>query len=165
MMPRARAKCKKSVINSRLAVPRASKVSESREGSMRQLCIALVMAPLLAGCETLSLTVLGIGGSAAVHHKIASTPSRTFTAPLVMVKNASIGALKRMGVEAEEVKQVENGELVTARLGNREIEVELESLSASATRMRVVARNGGFLSYDGATATEIIVQTEKVLGI
>jgi hypothetical protein len=29
--------------------------------------------------------------------------------------------------------------------------------------MRVVARNGGFF-YDGATATEIIVQTEKGLG-
>ena len=132
---------------------------------MRQLLVALVLAPLLAGCETLSLTVLGIGGSAAVNHKMASTPSRTFTAPLVIVKNASIGALKRMGVEAEEVKRVDNGEVITAGLGGREIEVELESLSASATRMRVVARNGSFFSYDGATAAEIIVQTEKVLGL
>jgi hypothetical protein len=124
----------------------------------------LTLALPLAGCETLSLTVLGIGGSAAMSHKMSSTPSRTFTLPLLRVKSASIGALKRMGIQAEEVKQVENGEVITARLGKRDIEVELESLTAFTTRMRVVARDGGFF-YDGATAAEIIVQTEKGLGV
>jgi hypothetical protein len=130
---------------------------------MRHLVI-VVLAVLVAGCETLSLTVLGIGGSAAVNHKMSSTPSRTFTVPLLKVKSASIGALKRMGINGEEVKKVENGEVITARIGKREIAVELESLSAYATRMRVVARDGGFF-YDGATAAEIIVQTEKGLGV
>jgi hypothetical protein len=124
----------------------------------------VICALLLAGCETLSLTVLGIGGSAVVNHKMASTPSRTFTVPLLKVKDASIGALQRMGIHPGEVKKVENGEVITARLGKREIEVELESVTAYTTRMRVVARNGGFF-YDGATATEIIVQTEKGLGV
>jgi hypothetical protein len=132
---------------------------------MRHLVILLVLAPLLAGCETLSLTILGIGGSAAVSHKMSSTPSRTFTVPLLKVKSASIGALKRMGIESEEVRKVDNGEVITAKLGKREIEVELEVLTAHATRMRVVARNGGLFSYDGATAAEIIVQTEKGLGV
>ena len=130
---------------------------------MRRFAI-VVSALLLAGCETLSLTVLGIGGSAVVNHKMASTPSRTFTVPLLKVKDASIGALQRMGIHPGEVKKVENGEVITARLGKREIEVELESVTAYTTRMRVVARNGGFF-YDGATATEIIVQTEKGLGV
>lgn len=130
---------------------------------MRHFAIVL-SAVVLAGCEPLSLAVLGIGGNAAVSHKMSSTPSRTFTMPLVKVKAASIGALKRMGIKAEEVKKVENGEIITAKLGKREIEVELESLTAHATRMRVVARNGGFF-YDGATAAEIIVQTEKSLGV
>ena len=132
---------------------------------MRRVLMVLAFAPLVAGCETLSLTVLGIGGSAAVNHRRVSTPSRTFTVPMLRVKAASIGALQRMGIVADEVKQVENGEIITARLGRREIEVELEMLSAQATRMRVVARNGGLFSYDGATATEIIVQTEKGLGV
>jgi hypothetical protein len=122
------------------------------------------MAVMLAGCETLSLTVLGIGGSAAVNHKMSSTPTRTFTMPLLKVKSASIVALKRMGIQAGEVKKLDNGEVITARVGKREIEVELESLTAYTTRMRVVARDGGFF-YDGATATEIIVQTEKGLGV
>jgi hypothetical protein len=129
-----------------------------------QAAVLLISLGLLAGCETLSLTVLGIGGSAAMSHKMSSTPSRTFTMPLLKVKAASIGALKRMGIQAEEVKQVDNGEVITARLGTREIEVELESLTAFTTRMRVVARDGGFF-YDGATAAEIIVQTEKRLGV
>jgi len=130
---------------------------------MRYL-VTCMLAAMLAGCEPLSLTVLGIGGSAAVNHKMSSTPTRTFTLPLLKVKSASIVALKRMGIRAEEVKKLDNGELITARVGKREIEVELESLTAYTTRMRVVARNGG-LFYDGATATEIIVQTEKGLGV
>jgi len=124
----------------------------------------LVSALLLAGCEPLSLTVLGIGGSAAMNHQLASAPSRTFTVPLLKVKTASIGALMRMGIQTEEVRKFDHGEIITARIGKREIEVELESLSEHATRMRVVARNGGFF-YDGATAAEIIVQTEKGVGL
>jgi len=125
----------------------------------------VVPALVLCGCETLALTTLGIGGSAAVNHQLSNTPSRTFTMPLTMVKNASIAALRRMGIEAGEVKKVDTGEVITASVGNREIEVELESLTAQTTRMRVVARNGGFFFYDGATAAEIIAQTGKSPGI
>lgn len=138
-------------------------------GSLRQsvTCIVIAAAPLLAGCETLSMTALGIGGSAVVTQKMNGTPSRTFTLPLYMVRTASISALKRMGIEIkadEGEKQPDNREVIRASAGGREIEVELESITPHATRMRVVARNGGFF-YDGATATEIIVQTEKGLGV
>lgn len=129
---------------------------------MRHALICM-LALMLGGCETIGLTVLGVGGSAAVNHHMSNTPTRTFTLPLLSVKNASIVALKRMGIQTDEVRKMDNGELITARVGKREIEVELESVSAYTTRMRVVARNGGFF-YDGATATEIIVQTEKGLG-
>ncbi len=121
-------------------------------------------AGLLAGCEPLSLAALGIGGSAAVNHKVNGTPYRTFTAPLNRVKTASMGALKRMGIKPESTTKMERGELITARIGKREIEVELESLTPNTTRMKVVAREGG-LFYDSATATEIIAQTEKSLGV
>jgi hypothetical protein len=130
---------------------------------MRRLAF-LMSALLLAGCEPLSLTMLGVGGSAVMNHQMNSTPTRTFTVPLLRVKHASLVALQRMGIHPEEVKKIDNGEIITARLGKREIEVELESVTAYTTRMRVFARNGGFF-YDGATATEIIVQTEKGLGV
>lgn len=124
----------------------------------------LAAAGLLAGCEPLSLAALGIGGSAAVNHKVNGTPYRTFTAPLARVRIASMGALKRMGIKAEGTTKIENGELITARAGKREIEVELESLTPNTTRMKVVARQGGVF-YDSATASEIIAQTEKSLGV
>ena len=124
----------------------------------------LTCAALLAGCETLSLAALGVGGSAAVNHKMSGTPTRTFTATLPTVKWASMGALKRMGIRTDGLKKTENGEIILARAGTREIEVELESLTGNTTRMRVVARDGSFF-YDSATASEIIVQTEKSLGV
>jgi hypothetical protein len=122
------------------------------------------VAALLSACEPLSLAALGIGGTAAVNHKMSGTPTRTFTAPLAKVRIASIGALKRMGITTDGTKKIENGEVITARAGNREIEVELEFLTVNTTRMRVIARNGS-LFYDGATASEIIAQTEKSLGV
>ena len=124
----------------------------------------LIVAALVSGCETIALGALGIGGSAAVNHKVSGTPTRTFTASLPKVRNASMGALKRMGITHDGTKKIESGEIIVARAGNREIEVELEFLTANTTRMRVIARNGG-LFYDSATASEIIVQTEKSLGV
>ena len=44
------------------------------------------------------------------------------------------------------------------------VSVDLEPISSKATRMRVVARNSGIF-FDTATATEIVLQTEKALGV
>jgi hypothetical protein len=131
---------------------------------MRHFVTLLASCMLLAACEPLSLTALGIGGSTAVNHRVGGTTYRTFTAPIGKVKAASLAALHRMGMKAGEMKKIENGELILAQAGKREIEVELESLTPNTTRMRVVARDGG-LFYDSATASEIIVQTGKGLGV
>lgn len=148
----------------------AARVTSAAMDASRRLrqfvtCAIVGASALAAGCETLSLTALGIGGSAAVNHKLSGTPSRTFTLPLLRVKRASLVALKRMGIQPGELKKVENGEVILASAGGRDIEVELESVTPHATRMSVVARHGAFFTYDGATAAEIIAQTEKGLGI
>lgn len=126
--------------------------------------VTLCAVLLLSGCEPLSLTALGIGGSTAVNHKLGGTSYRTFTAPIAKVKTASMQALQRMGIKAGAMKKIENGELITAQAGKRDIEVELESLTPSTTRMKVVARDGAWF-YDSATATEIIAQTGRSLGV
>jgi hypothetical protein len=134
---------------------------------MKRICsvVAVVaLAGLLSACEPLSLAALGVGGTAAVNHKTSGTPYRTFTAPLSKVRTASMGALKRMGIKTQGVTRIDNGELITARGGRREIEVELESITPNTTRIRVVARDGSVF-YDGSTANEIIVQTGKNLGV
>jgi hypothetical protein len=132
---------------------------------MRQLaaCSVIVAATLLSGCETLSLTMLGIGGSAAVGQRMNGSPTRTFTAPFAKVRLASMRALQRMGIRTDSMTTLDNGELILGTAGDREIEVELESITPSATRMKVVARRSGLFNYDSSTAVEIILQTEKGL--
>ena len=130
---------------------------------MKNICCAAVLALLLAGCDPLSLTALGVGGSTAVNHKLNGSPYRTFTAPIAKVKRASLVALRKMGIRTDTITKTETGEVITARAGKRQIEVELESLTENTTQMRVVARDEGIF-YDAATASEIIEQTGKGLG-
>jgi hypothetical protein len=70
-----------------------------------------------------------------------------------------------MGIRLDGVERPEGGnELIRGSMTRREIEIELEPISAKTTRMRVEAKNNGFV-YDGATATEIVLQAEKSLGV
>jgi hypothetical protein len=123
------------------------------------LSILLVGA---AGCEPLAITLLGAGAGTALRYTIDGVAYRTFTAPAVEVKNASLAALERMGIAFESFDRFEHGELIYARAENRVIEIEIEPISARATRMRIAAKNGG-LFYDNATAHEIVAQTQRQL--
>ena len=67
-----------------------------------------------------------------------------------------------MGIKVEAMANTEQGKAITATGNDREIEIDLEMVSAKATRIRTVAKQGMFFK-DRATATEIILQTEKVL--
>jgi hypothetical protein len=117
----------------------------------------------LAGCEALALSALGVGGSTAVNHTLTGMTYRTFTAPLPRVKTASVSALSRMGIRVASSQRTEGNEVLKANAKDREIEIVLEPVSANTTRMKVVAKNGSIF-YDSATATEIIMQTERILG-
>lgn len=129
----------------------------------KTLATCVLAAFATAGCSSLALTAASVGGSAAINHSISGSPYRTFTAPRDSVKTASLGALKRMGIKVTgNGKANRTNDLITATAVDREIEINLEALSATSTRMQVVARNGGWF-YDGATANEIIFQTERLL--
>lgn len=124
-------------------------------------CLAATLG--LAGCEAIALSALGVGGSTAVNHTLTGMTYRTFTAPLPRVKHASVGALNRMGIRVASSAREEGNEVLKASAKDREIEIVLEPVSTNTTRMKVIARNGGMF-YDSATATEIILQTERILG-
>lgn len=126
--------------------------------------VILAVCFSLSGCAALAVTAAGVGGGAAVSHTLNGITYRTFTAPAANVKTASLGALNRMGIKYTGSAKAEHGaEMLKASATDREIEITLEPLSANSTRMKVVARNGGIF-YDSATATEIILQTERQLG-
>ena len=69
-----------------------------------------------------------------------------------------------MQIKVVESKQDGNREVITARASDRNIEVEIESLTPNTTRVAVTAIKDGGIIRDAATATEIILQTEKLVG-
>jgi hypothetical protein len=69
-----------------------------------------------------------------------------------------------MGIKIQATSKTEQGKAIKAMSNDREIEIELEMVSAKTTRIRTVAKQGIFFK-DRATATEIIMQTERVLGV
>ena len=130
--------------------------------------VVLGMLPLLNGCAAVGLTLFGVGAGVATGTSVSYTLDgfayRTFTASLPQVESATRTALHRMGIKIGATSKTEQGKAIAARANDREIEIELEIVSSNTTRIRTVAKQGFFFK-DRATATEIILQTEKVLGV
>lgn len=125
--------------------------------------LALASVPL-GGCAAVALTALGVGMATGVGHTLGGMVYKTFTASQAQVKRATLGALQRMQVKV--VKSERNGstETIIGKAGAREIEIELEALTPATTRMKVTAKQDSGILRDGATATEVILQTEKLVG-
>lgn len=122
----------------------------------------ILLTSSLSGCETLAITALGLGASAGVSHQNEGITYRTFTAPSKKVRGASLLALSKMGITVEATGKTDNGEIIKAATADYAIEIELEAISPTATRMRAVAKRSLFV-YDAATAREIVAQTERAL--
>ena len=123
------------------------------------LSLALVV---LAGCEPIAISLLGAGAGTALRYGFDGNAYRTFTAPAPDVRQASLAALEQMGIVLQSTDTFEGGEVLYARTEKRTIEIEVEPISARATRVRIAAKNGGIF-YDNATAAEIVAQTERLL--
>ncbi len=135
---------------------------------MRHFCLAsflLMCMTTLAGCVPAITTAAGVGGSAAITHTLNGTTYRTFTAPATKVRLATINALDRMKIKviSDSMQDKSSIRLVTAKTSERNIEIQIEPISANTTRMKVTAKSSAF-SYDSATAEEILMQTKKSLG-
>lgn len=128
----------------------------------RRVLLFLILTGPLAGCDPITLTALGVGSAAGVQHTLGGIAYKTFSEPLPKVRTAVRNALNHMDIKIGGTEKIENGERIKARAADREIEIELEALSSRTTRMRSTARSGIFM--DAATATEIILQTEKAMG-
>ena len=136
--------------------------------SLIHVVVVLGMLPFLNGCAAVGLTLFGVGAGVATGTSVSYTLDgfayRTFTASLPQVESATRIALHRMGIKIGATAKTEQGKAIAARANDREIEIELEIVSSNTTRIRTVAKQGVFFK-DRATATEIILQTEKVLGM
>ena len=133
-----------------------------RRAPTRRSSLALILVASLTGCDPVSLTVFGVGTAAGVQHTLTGIAYKTFSASLPRVRTAVKVALDHMDIKVGATEKIENGERIKARAADREIEIDLEALTGRTTRMRSIARSGVLM--DSATATEIILQTEKALG-
>jgi Protein of unknown function (DUF3568) len=132
--------------------------------SFKPLFIIGTLAALfiVGGCAPLAITALGVGGQAGMSHAMNGVAYRTFTAPMANVRIATLLALSGMNIQVDSSGKQSETEFIKATASDRQIEIELESISPTTTRMRSVAKQSTFV-YDSATATEIIQQTEKLL--
>jgi hypothetical protein len=108
------------------------------------LAFALALA---AGCSSIESTWKDITGSSV---------ERTFNVPIARVKPAFVSTLNQMGMPIAAIEVRGKSEVVKARRGEKSVEVEIERLGASSTRVRV---NGS----DEATAGQVMRDTEKRL--
>jgi hypothetical protein len=135
--------------------------------SMRTFLLSVLILFHLNGCAApVALTLLGVGAGVttgtAVSYTMDGIAYRTFTASLPQVERATLMALNDMGIEVEGAEKTDEGKAIKAKGVDRQIEIELQAISSKTTRLRTVAKQGVFFK-DRATATEIILQTERVL--
>ena|ERR687896_1064763 len=138
--------------------------NQNRFGFLLVIC----SLSLLNGCAAIGLTLFGVGAGVATGTSVSYTLDgiayRTFTAPLPQVESATRTALDRMGIKVAASSKTDQGRAILATGNDREIEIEFEAVSSKTTRIRTVAKQGIFFK-DRATAAEIIMQTERVLGL
>ena len=130
------------------------------------LGFVVLVVVALQGCAAIGLTALtvaaGTGTGLGVGHTLDSITYKTFSVPLSGVSRATVMTLDRLDMPVMDVASTEEGQTITAEAGDRTVEIELDRLTTTATRMRVVVKKN-WLIRDRATATEIILQTDKTL--
>ena len=119
---------------------------------------------LLPGCAAVAVTAVGVGMATGVSHTLGGIVYKTFAAPEPKVRRSTMAALGRMKIDVIETTRDGNKDVIKARASDRNIEIEIESLTPKTTRITVTASIEGSLLRDSATATEIILQTEKLVG-
>jgi hypothetical protein len=134
------------------------------------LALMLSLSLSLSGCAGAGLAVASAGAGVAmgtgVDYTLNGIAFKTFTAPLDDVKVATRSGLENMGIEIAKdeapAKPEDKGWHFEAIANNREVTIDLQSLTPKTTRIRVVAEDGIFFK-DKATEAEIIFQTADAL--
>jgi hypothetical protein len=127
----------------------------------------LLLTGSLAGCDAATYPVgsegTGLPANSGVERSFSGITVKTFTAPLDSVGTAALQSLNYMDIGLTEVrKDVQTWE-IWAAAGNRIVDIQLEAISPKATLMRVTVDQSDAFFKDGATATEIVLQTADAL--
>lgn len=130
------------------------------------LVVVLAMLGLSACVAPAGLAVFGATAGVAmgtsVDYTLNGIAYKTFVSPLPTVRQATLSGLNRMGMKVVQDKQSASGWTIAATAEGREIDIDLEKLTARTTRMRVVANNG-VIFKDRATEAAIIDEAADAL--
>lgn len=141
---------------------RATSSTPTPGGLFVRSTLCLLMLSTLNGCAALAVSLAGAGAGATLSHNMSGTASRTFADTLEKVDSASRVAVRKLQLEVDRVASTEKGQITYAKVSHLDVEVELEQLSTTMTRVTVVARRD-LIRVDGATAQEIVAQIERAL--
>lgn len=129
-------------------------------------CTVLALGGLM-GCDTATYPVgnegTGLPANSGVERSFSGVTLKTFTAPLGSVGTATLQSLNYMDIGLTEVRKDVQTWDISAAAGNRMVDIHLEAISPKATLMRVIVDQGDPFFKDGATATEIVLQTADAL--
>ncbi len=142
----------------------------------RRTIVAVAMATSLAvlatGCAALPLAavagpLLDVGGGALVktgtEYTASGTARRTFYLPSERVHGAVLEAFRRAQIPVARDETVRDGEKIVGAVHRRTVRVRLVSLTPVLTAMELDVKRNLFAS-DKATASELLAETEQVLG-
>ena len=124
----------------------------------RKCCVVFLFL-FLSGCTAVALTGAGVG----VSYTLSNVAYRSFSSPVDKVHDATIAALKKMGISIIDDSTSEAGRTITAETSELDIVINLEEITIKTTQVKVDARKNVILK-DKATAAEIINQMGKILG-
>jgi hypothetical protein len=127
----------------------------------------LLVAISLAGCDGATFPVgnegTGLPPNSGVERSLSGVTMKTFTTPLGTVGTATLQSLNYMDIGLIGVRKDAQTWDISAAAGNRMIDIHLEAVSPKTTLMRVSVDQGDPFFKDGATATEIVLQTADAL--
>ncbi|MGA8178802.1 MAG: DUF3568 family protein [Desulfobacterales bacterium] len=125
---------------------------------LRTYCVVFLLL-FLSGCTAVALTGAGVG----VGYTLSNVAYRSFSAPVDRVHDATVDALKKMGIHIIDDTRSGDGRTITAVTSELDIIIGLEKVTSKTTKVKVDARKN-YLLKDKATAAEIINQVGKILG-
>jgi len=124
------------------------------------LLIAVLCFSGSTGCVEF-LGAVGSGAAVTAEYILAGSVAKTVCFEYGRTKRALLVALSRMEISADRAIEIEGGEEIVAKANQMEIKVELKQITPRVTRISVRAGDG-ILSWDRATAEEILAQTNKI---
>lgn len=128
---------------------------------LRRSLFALTLLGLGA-CDPVTLSLVTAGGGVAFNHQMSSTITRTFSEESGNVHGALLAALDRMSIVVKKREQQGEVETIHAVAGTRDITLRVEPVTRTSTLLEVAVHQD-LLTMDGATAREIVAQTERAL--